>query len=526
MSYIKTLKIQGFKKFTSLQVNFNEKMNILVGENEAGKSTILEAIQIVINQQYKNSDKTVLMDLFNVDQIKKFKENPSVETLPSITIELEFVLDVKDPNLSVFYGEENSHPAPTPGYGITFECKYDDRIDPTIEEVIKNKEIPCEYYSLTWKTFANRNYQSVKKPFNLLVIDTSSSSVSPSFNYYNRTLFASKYDNLTRLRVKNDFRAKLEAAFRDLNLKKIDSDREFGIDHKKLILESAISVFEGAIALENRGSGMENLIKTKIALEKENNVDVILIEEPETHLSISNLKKMLGEIESERGNSQMIVTTHNNLIASGLRLSNVLWIGHDSVKNLNYLNREVVDFFCKADHNSFLELLLSEKVFIVEGAAEYILLPWLYKLKTKRTMGEDGISMISGRGITYKKYLSLATGLNKKVAVLADNDGREKRIKEVQEANACCGNHQIFMPTDISDSTFEVALYNINKETISENITTNVDDSKCIYKGKEVDKALYAMLDDKAQAAYILASREVNLKIPGYIDKAIEWLRR
>lgn len=73
---------------------------------------------------------------------------------------------------------------------------------------------------------------------------------------------------------------------------------------------------------------------------------------------------------------------------------------------------------------------------------------------------------------------------------------------------------------------FEVALYNINKETISENITTNVDDSKCIYKGKEVDKALYAMLDDKAQAAYILASREVNLKIPGYIDKAIEWLRR
>ena len=33
-------------------------MNILVGENEAGKSTILEAIKIVLNQQYRFTDKS------------------------------------------------------------------------------------------------------------------------------------------------------------------------------------------------------------------------------------------------------------------------------------------------------------------------------------------------------------------------------------------------------------------------------------------------------------------------------------
>ena len=37
MNYIKSLHIEGFKKFTSLDVEFNEHMNILVGENEAGK---------------------------------------------------------------------------------------------------------------------------------------------------------------------------------------------------------------------------------------------------------------------------------------------------------------------------------------------------------------------------------------------------------------------------------------------------------------------------------------------------------
>ena len=65
MNYIKSLHIEGFKKFTSLDVEFNEHMNILVGENEAGKSTILDAIKTVLNQQYRNADKSILRDLFN-----------------------------------------------------------------------------------------------------------------------------------------------------------------------------------------------------------------------------------------------------------------------------------------------------------------------------------------------------------------------------------------------------------------------------------------------------------------------------
>ena len=52
LNYIKSLHIDGFKKFISLDVQFNEHMNILVGENEAGKSTLLDALKTVLNQQY------------------------------------------------------------------------------------------------------------------------------------------------------------------------------------------------------------------------------------------------------------------------------------------------------------------------------------------------------------------------------------------------------------------------------------------------------------------------------------------
>lgn len=69
MNYIKSLHIEGFKKFASLDVQFNEHINILVGENEAGKSTILDALKTVINQQYRNTDKSVLIDLFNTQMV-------------------------------------------------------------------------------------------------------------------------------------------------------------------------------------------------------------------------------------------------------------------------------------------------------------------------------------------------------------------------------------------------------------------------------------------------------------------------
>ena len=72
MDRLKSITIKGFKKFQSFNMNFNEHLNILVGENESGKSTLLEAIKVVLNQQYRTTDKSILAELFNRDDIKKF----------------------------------------------------------------------------------------------------------------------------------------------------------------------------------------------------------------------------------------------------------------------------------------------------------------------------------------------------------------------------------------------------------------------------------------------------------------------
>ena len=310
MNYIKSIHIEGLKKFKLLDIKFNEHMNILVGENEAGKSTILEAIKIVLNQQYRNSDKSILRDLFNVESAATFRKKPSIKTLPRILIELELELDFMSKNSSYFYGEVyGTMKKQVEKFGIRFECKYDELLGAGIEQSILDGKIPYEYYALTWTTFANNPYQLVRRPFQFLAIDTSSTATSSSFNYYNRTLFNSKYDEPTRIKAKNEFRLKLEEAFDATGLPQLGDNRKFGVDTKKVVLETILSVFEESIPLENRGSGMESLIKTEIALDKANGLDVILIEEPENHLCFSTLNKMLHEISKKQSDSQIIVTT-------------------------------------------------------------------------------------------------------------------------------------------------------------------------------------------------------------------------
>lgn len=526
MNYIKSLHIEGFKKFTALDVEFNEHMNILVGENEAGKSTILDAIKTVLNQQYRNADKSVLRDLFNTQMVEAFEANPSVKTLPRILIEIELILDPKTKNADYFYGEVyGAFKKQDEKFGIRFECKYDELLGAGMEQSIMEKKIPYEYYALTWTTFANNPYQTIRRPFQFIAIDTTSNATAPSFNSYNRTLFASRYDEATRAKAKNDFRTKLVEAFDSSELPELGDNRKFGVDTKKVVLETILSIYEGAIALENRGSGMESLIKTEIALEKANGLDVILMEEPENHLSFATLRKMLQEISSKQKDSQIIVATHNNMIASRLNLNNVLWITDDGVMSLSGVDKNVATFFVKADDNAFLQLLLSQRVFLVEGTTEFLLLPHFYKQITGKTIEEDGVSVISCNGISYKKYLEIANKTGKKIAVITDNDKKKESIDTASKFNSRSDLQHIFMDDSTDNWTWEICLYNANKTVLDEIITVQAG-AEYLYHGESYGTIAGKMLNNKVDTAYQMLTSDKVFEIPQYVKDAVEWLRK
>ena len=525
MKYIEEVHIEGLKKFREIDVVFNPHMNIIVGENEAGKTTILEAIKIALNQMYKNADKSILKELFNIEMVENFKAKPEMKTLPYILIELKLCMDPKDKNAEYFYGENNIRSQAA--YGIKFECGFDEELGSGLDAEIKSGKIPYEYYYMRWTAFSGLPYVTVKRPLESIVIDTSENDAMSSFNFFNRSLFNARYSDAEKLTAKNMFRDNINDAFDRLALPDIDTNRRFGINEKKVVFETILSVYEDNIPLENKGSGMESLIKTQIALDKKKSkIDVILLEEPENHLCYVNLHKMLFEISNKEKDSQMIVTTHNNLIASRLNLKNVIWITKSYAMSLANVDVGVADFFVKADGNAFLQMLLAEKIIFVEGATEYLLMPYIYERITGRTLEKDKVSVISCNGISYKHYLKIAQGTEKKIVVITDNDKNQKNIDRMIEENKSNQWYNIFMDTDVKNWTWEVCLYNLNKSLLDEKIKLQ-EGAEYLVHGQDCgSKVLGKMLNNKVEMAYLLLKNKVEFEIPQYVKDAIEWLNK
>ncbi len=290
MKYLKQMKIHGFKKFKDFSIIFNKDTNIIVGDNESGKSTILEAIDVVLSQGYKNYDKYIIKELLNSDLVAKFKSSSNIEDLPYILIDLEFQLD-DIPYSALFYGANHSLEKNQDKFGIRFMCKIPDDIIADLMPIIELGQIPYDYYQMSWNTFQGDSYSSIKKPLNFLLIDNDNIDSNNSYNYYNKSLFSSNHDNKLQSEIKNDFRTKINELFLELPINNVNDEQKFGINERKVIFENIITILDNDIPIENKGKGKENIIKTKIALDRNvGKMDVIAIEEPENHLSYNNLK--------------------------------------------------------------------------------------------------------------------------------------------------------------------------------------------------------------------------------------------
>ncbi len=530
MNYIKKLVIKGFKKFDNFEIEFNKNLNVIVGENEAGKSTILNAIDVVLNQRYKNTDKYIVKEMLSINSIKKFKETKNSKDLPKIVIEVYLEMDSDSIRNMNFNGEKNLEGKSNTG--IRFTCEFNSEYLEDLEETISQGIIPYEYYDLTWKTFSGEAYKILNKPLTSVIIDNSDVDSNNSFNYYNKMIFNTTFEKKVIAKTKDDFRNNLSVICDKIGLNNYDDvDVMFGINEKKVIFENIITVLDNDIPLENKGKGTENLIKTQIALDKKKtSLSLVLIEEPENHLSHTNLRKMISEIQEHQGDGQVILTTHSNLIVNRLNLKNVLWITENEAKSLKSLDSDDSDFFEKMANNNILQFILAKKVVLIEGPTEYILIPKIYNELFGHDLDSDEIDILSCEGISYKRYMAIAEQLKKKVVVITDNDEKQKNIEDFEKFNDENVNMKIFSDTNIANWTWEVCMYNLNKKLIDKIIKVN---KKSDYTFKNVsykdNKVLGKMLNNKTDCAIdILKDMDENAykyKIPEYVSEALEWIR-
>ena len=516
MKYINKIKLHNFKRFSSFEVDFDPIINILIGDNEAGKSSILQAIDYVLSGSINKIESVGLENLFNYSVIDSFmSSDKAYGNLPILFIEL-YLSEMNNPDTC---GYNNSMEINQDGLRLTI--RPNDDLSREINEVLSSPEasFPFEFYTIDFKTFADQTYSSYKKHIKSIFIDNSMVSSEYAMKEYVRDIYYAKLSDIERRKNQHQYRSK-RANFND-DILSIYNERlsTYSLALKnstKLNLEANLTINEGDICIENKGKGKQCFVKTELALERsDSDLDIVHLEEPENHLSHTNMHKLIKMIQAS-DSKQLFFSTHNNLISTRLGLKNTILINSGSTHpvKLDMIPTDTSDFFMKAPDNNLLQLILSKKVILVEGDAEYILMEKMFHTVANESIYDCGVHVISVDGTSFKRYLDVAKSIGVKTAVITDNDSNYDNNIIGKYSEYEHDNIEIFADTDNERRTFEICMYSDNNALCNELFS----------EGRRTLSVLNYMLGNKSEVAYKLSLQE-SIEVPRYIKEAIEWIK-
>lgn len=523
MKTIERLRLHNFKKFTDFDVVLDREMNILIGDNEAGKSSILTALDLALSGSRSKVEAAGIESLMNTDCVARFLagDKKKLGDLPIMYVEA-YLNDQGNPDLC---GRNNSMAANCDG--LRMVCAPMDEFGKEIGDILAQDgaNFPYEYYAIRFLTFADQPYSGYVKYLRHLLIDSSQINHEYATREYTKSMYSAHATTPQKYKYQNEYR-KHKDQFRTgilVELNDTIEDYKFTVrNNAKSNLETDLVITEGDIPIENKGKGKQCLIKTEFALRKNDNggsLDTLLLEEPENHLSHLNTKKLIESIRVSKS-KQVFVATHSNLICTRLDLRKIVMLNSSSGVPLQLakLSPDTANFFMKAPDNNILEFILSKKVILVEGDAEFILIEALYKkIVPAGSPEKDNVHVISVGGTSFKRYLELAAILKIKTAVVRDNDGDYRNNCVDNYSDYAKEDHiKIFADADSARRTFEICMY-------ADNI---VICDALFAAGRKTLSVQDYMLKNKADAAFALLDQKGDsLAAPSYIKEAVEWIR-
>ena len=223
------------------------------------------------------------------------------------------------------------------------------------------------------------------------------------------------------------------------------------------------------ISFAQIGKGEQNQIQIKVAIQnKAKDVDVIMLEEPENHLSHINLIQLVSYIEQKDTGKQIFLTTHSSYVLNKLSIKNLCLLSKKYVK-LNSIDTDTVETLKRLPGYDTLRLVLAQKVVLVEGPSDELVLKKIYRGLEGRLPEEDGIDIIVVRGIGFKVYLDIAKALKHPVRVVKDNDHNyQKNIVDWRDEDyKDCDFIECFSPQDNAQHSLEPALVAANGGSVA-----------------------------------------------------------
>lgn len=539
--YISKIIIRNFKCFKSdFELEFNKGMNVLVGDNDSGKSTILEAINLalsgVFHGRFLRND--LSEHVFNRETVEAYVANPKIGP-PELLIELYFDGDGVDE----YKGNGNSR-KDQDAAGIKFSIHLDEQYRDEYAEFVKGcvTGLPIEYYEIAVESFARKALTSRGISLSAAFIDSSGARYQNGSDAYVSRIVRDFLEDKERVALAKVHREMADVFRRNDEVgevnKKINEANDL-LDGRELSLavdlaarsawESNLITCIDRIPFHFIGKGEQSLAKIAIALahKKAQNANVLLVEEPENHLSHSRLNQLIDMMAAANEEKQIVMTTHSSFVANKANLMHLIMLNDGKTTRLRDLDSETSTFFQKLAGYDTLRLLLCEKAILVEGDSDELVVQKAYKLKYGKLPIERGVDVISV-GTSFLRFLAIAERLKKPVAVITDNDGNIDALKKKYESylGAKAKSYISICFDETIDPRKEINGENFNFNTLEPRMLAAnglVVMNEILGTGfDEEEQLLKHMRANKTDCALKIFNFEKNVTFPAYVTAAIE----
>ena len=398
-------------------------------------------------------------------------------------------------------------------------------------EIIPNPAVlPVEFYKCHWKSFADSVIANRNLPFRTKTIDTSLPRTYRGPNRYVAQLVDDVLTDGQRRELSLAYRKLRHGFAQEPGVKTINDRLEQqgrSATDKKLTVqvdmssrsqwESEITAHLADLPFDCAGKGEQCRIQMRLAIADSEKSQVLLIEEPENHLSHSNLNALMDDISLDCADRQVIVTTHSAFVLNKLGIDNLRLISHNGqTAALTGMTPGTQDHFMKLPGYNTLRLVLSQRCILVEGPSDELIVQRAYRDKHDKLPLGDGVDVISVGSLAFKRFLEIAACLKLDVCVVTDNDGdvAAMKCKYKKYINGECSTIKICYDDDEECPTLEPQLLKANSLATLNTIlgTTHADDA-----------ALLRFMDqNKTDCALKMFGTAQHWVAPEYIANAID----
>lgn len=535
--YISHISIRNFKRFKELELDLLPNLNIIIGDNDSGKSTLLEAIHIALTGRYRGkklSDSTLPQHLFNRDAEQAFlaaagKDADVNIPPPEILIRLTITTKQKEKT-------------------VTYRIFLDESYRTLFQEVVSDRRcvsLPMEFFTTSWITDEDNRLTVRFSPMrSLLIDDVEADSRSIMDRLLGDSLSADDIIRMSRLNASLRDIMSATDALAELNALVADTDAATPTGSRLSIGTSLNETFRrdylldieaDGLPLDLSGSGTRHSAAARlaalVAAQGISASTVLMLEQPERNLSFSSLQRFVAFLENNLRSPQLIITTLSSFVTNKLGLDSVILLSHHSHLSLRDIDPDTAHFFRKIAGYDTLRLILAKRTILVEGDSDELIVQRAYLQRHGHLPAADGIDVMSVKGLSFRRYLHLALPLHLKVTIITDSDGHPDAVEQrfADFTNADGSEIQLFTPHTIlssSDFSGDSLRENFNYNTLEPHLlhSNSLALFNKIFDTSFADdcEMLSFMTRNKSEAALRLFQSTEPLQFPAYIENAID----